>query len=210
MANRPENLTPSNLRPPPGAAIAGIVFSLLLSASLVLLRLASPNEAGEWVANRAWTLGLILVPFSGIAFLWFIGVLRDHIGAYEDRFFATVLLGSGLLFLAMLFTAAAVVGGFATSTRTMPTALILFSRQIIYAIMNIYAMRMAAVFMLSTSTILLRTAVLPRWLTYVGYAFAIVQLVTFTLWEWIILLLPLWVLLLSIVILVTNQRASRV
>jgi hypothetical protein len=210
MANLPENPTRSKLRTPRGAAIAGIAFSLLLSASLVLLRLTSPNEAGEWAANRGWALGLHLMPFAGIAFLWFIGVLRHQIGAHEDRFFATALLGSGLLFLAMLFAAAAVAGGLATSTGTVSTSLIQYSRQITYSIMNIYAMRMAAVFMLSTSTILLRTAVLPRWLTYVGYAFAIVLLVTLTLWEWILFLFPLWVFLLSVTILVTKVRASRV
>jgi hypothetical protein len=38
-------------------------------------------------------------------------VLRDRIGTYEDRFFATVFLDSGLLFLAMLFASSAVAGG---------------------------------------------------------------------------------------------------
>ena len=52
-----------------------------------------------------------LIPFAGIAFLWFIGVLRDRIGEREDRFFATVFLGSGLLFVAMLFVAAAIAAG---------------------------------------------------------------------------------------------------
>lgn len=203
MVNLPENPTRSKLGTPRGAAIAGIVFSLLLSASLVLLRFTSLNEAGEWAANRAWALGLHLKPFAGIAFLRFIGVLCHQIGAHEDRFFATALLGSGLLFLAMLFAAA-------TSTGTVSTSLIQYSRQITYSIMNIYAMRMAAVFMLSTSTILLRTAVLPRWLTSVGYAFTIVLLVTLTLWEWILFLFPLWVFLLSVTILVTKVRASRV
>lgn len=46
-----------------------------------------------------------LVPFAGIAFLWFIGVLRDRLGQLEDRFFATVLFGSGPLFLGTLFPA---------------------------------------------------------------------------------------------------------
>jgi hypothetical protein len=55
-------------------------------------------------------LALYLVPFAGIAFLWFIGVLRDRLGELEDRFFATVFFGSGLLFLAMLFASAAVAG----------------------------------------------------------------------------------------------------
>ncbi len=55
-------------------------------------------------------MALNLVPFAGVAFLWFIGVLRDRLGQQEDRFFATVFFGSGLLFLAMLFAAAAVIG----------------------------------------------------------------------------------------------------
>ena len=47
-----------------------------------------------------------LVPFAGIAFLWFIGVVREQLGNVEDRLFSTVFLGSGLLFLAMLFIGA--------------------------------------------------------------------------------------------------------
>ena len=52
-----------------------------------------------------------LLPFAGIAFLWFIAVVRDRLGELEDRFFATAFLGSGLLFIAMVFNAAAVAGG---------------------------------------------------------------------------------------------------
>ena len=55
-------------------------------------------------------LALNLVPFAGIAFLWFIGVVRDRLGMYEDRFFATIFFGSGILFLAMFFAAATVLG----------------------------------------------------------------------------------------------------
>ena len=58
-----------------------------------------------------------MVPFAGIAFLWFIGVVRDRIGEREDKFFATVFLGSGLLFVAMLFAAAAVLGGLIAGNR---------------------------------------------------------------------------------------------
>ena len=101
------SVTAARLRAPRAAAIAGIVFSLLLIASFVLLRRsvpADPLEAGVWLHTGAKTvvLALSLVPFAGIAFLWFIGVLRDRLGEREDRFFATVFLGSGLLFLALL------------------------------------------------------------------------------------------------------------
>ena len=82
----------------------------------LLFRISIPAnsfEAGTWLKTSSGTLArtLYLVPFAGIAFLWFIGVLRDRLGEREDSFFATVFLGSGLLFVAMLFASAAVVGG---------------------------------------------------------------------------------------------------
>src|SRR5262245_26236157 len=104
--------------PPRMIAISGIIFSLLFIVCLVLIRLAvpaDPNDLGTWLADpvfRNWVhIALNLVPFTGIAFLWFMAVLRNRIGLLEDRFFATVFLGSGLLFVAMLFAAAAVSRG---------------------------------------------------------------------------------------------------
>ena len=51
------------------------------------------------------------MPFTGIAFLWFIAVVRDRLGKLEDRFFATVFLGSGLLYIAMFYASGALGGG---------------------------------------------------------------------------------------------------
>ena len=95
-------ITRAGLKTPRAAGIAGIVFSILFIVSLVLIRIsvpANPQEAGAWLSDgqKTVSLALHLLPFAGIAFLWFIGVLRDRIGPYEDRFFATVFLGSGLL-----------------------------------------------------------------------------------------------------------------
>ena len=93
----------SPLRTPRAAAVAGIIFSVLLITGLVLLRVSAPardNVAGAWLTDSGGraevAIALNLVPFAGIAFLWFIGVLRDRIGEREDRFFATVFLGSGV------------------------------------------------------------------------------------------------------------------
>ena len=90
----PENalLTHAHLKTPKAAAIAGIAFSLLLLSILWLMRTsipADPLEPGAWLGTdtRAITIALNLVPFAGVAFLWFIGVLRDRLGQREDRFF---------------------------------------------------------------------------------------------------------------------------
>ena len=123
------DLIRARLKTPRAAAIAGILFSVLLIAGLLLFRLsvrADPLEAGAWLRTSSNTiaLGLNLVPFAGIAFLWFIGVLRDRLGELEDRFFATVFLGSGLLFLAMLFASAATGGGIIISYSAKPAELL--------------------------------------------------------------------------------------
>ena len=115
-------LTREGMRTPRAAAVAGIAFSVLLTAAFVLVRwalLGDPDSSGEWITDGsrrdAVVLALNLLPFAGIAFLWFMGVLRDRIGVNEDRFFATVFLGSGLLFVAMVFACAAVAGGLVLS-----------------------------------------------------------------------------------------------
>src|SRR5512135_3740831 len=156
-------LTRAGLTTPRAAAIAGIIFSILLIVSLVLIRISvpdDPHDAGAWLAHswKTVNLALHLLPFSGIAFLWFIGVLRDRIGPQEDRIFATVFLGSGLLFLAMLFTMAAVAGGIimiygAAPATLMTSGLYQFGRTVTQQIMQFYTMKMAGVFMISTCTI---------------------------------------------------------
>ncbi|MDG4596657.1 MAG: hypothetical protein P9F75_13390 [Candidatus Contendobacter sp.] len=206
----------THLRAPRAAAIAGILFAILLITSLWLIRLAvpaDPLEAGAWLQTRLNTvaLALNLVPFSGIAFLWFIGVLRDRLGEREDRFFATVFLGSGLLFLAMVFMSAAMVGGLiiaftADPGRLIGSATFTSARAIAYEIMNIYAIKMAGVFMIVTSTLALRTGFIPRWIAFLGYAVALLLLLSSRYIEGILMVFPLWVLLISFYILIDNLR----
>jgi hypothetical protein len=155
-----------------------------------------------------------LVPFAGIAFLWFVGVLRDRVGEAEDRFFATVFLGSGLLFVGMLFVASALAAGLVASAGDNGDSLLSadtwdVGRRTTYELMTVYAMRMAAVFMLATSTILLRTRLAPRWIVASGYAVAILLLVTVGFFAWIELVFPAWVLMLSLYVLITGSRRGR-
>jgi hypothetical protein len=197
------------LRTPRAAAVAGVLFALLLTAALVLVRTAVSGGPGDasWLADvgrrRQIILALNLVPFSGIAFLWFIGVVRDRIGEREDRFFATVFLGSGLLFIAMLFVASAVTAGYlADASAGGPGSG--FNRRMGSLILHTYAMRMAAVFTISTATIALRTGFLPRWLVFAGYAIALILLLVIDVTPWVELLFPLWILLLSLDTLVAS------
>lgn len=142
-----------SLRTPRAAGIAGVLFALLLTAALVLVRLAAPAGPGDAAAvladpsrRRLVILALNLVPFAGIAFLWFIGVVRDRIGQHEDRFFATVFLGSGLLFVAMLFVASAVTAGFLADAAARPGApqdVSGVGRRVGAVVLHVYAMRMA-------------------------------------------------------------------
>ena len=207
----------SSLRTPRAAAVAGIIFSVFLITALVLLRISVPTRPavpGAWLTDSARraavAVALNLVPFAGIAFLWFIGVLRDRIGQREDRFFATVFLGSGLLFVAMLFVAAAVAGGTiaaAVSAQPGPGTLSL-SRNVTDGLLNVYSMRMAAVFTLTTVTIARRTQIVSRWLTMAGLACALALLIGVGISPWLELVFPAWILALSLDVLVAGPQAA--
>ena len=207
----------SALRTPRAAALAGIVFSVLLISSLALLRAsvpANPAVPGSWLTDSgkraAVAVGLNLIPFAGIAFLWFIGVIRDRIGAHEDRFFATVFLGSGLLFVGKMFVAAAFAGGLiaGTSSSGSPgTDTLALGRNVTSILLNVYSMRMAAVFTLTTVTIARRTEIVSRWLTVAGVVTAVVLLVGVGISPWVELLFPVWILAVSIEILASRPRA---
>jgi len=213
-----ENLVRANLRTPKAAAIAGMLFSLLLIAVFSLLRIsvpADPQEPGSWLRTNSSTIALALnlVPFAGIAFLWFIGVLRDRLGALEDRFFATVFLGSGLLFLSMLFTAAAAVGGILMAFAAQPAELINsatfhFARATTYNLVNIYMIKMAGVFMITVSTLAIYTGFASRWSAILGYVLALLLLIGSYYMSWSFVIFPLWVLLMSFLILRDNIRRS--
>jgi hypothetical protein len=208
------------LTTPRAAGVAGIVFAVLFVLALVLLReslgraldtrtvLRNLNGSGS---TRA-LVGLYMVPFAGIAFLWFIGVVRDRIGDREDKFFATVFFGSGLLFVAMLFAAAAVLGGlvagsrFGTATPTdIPT--VGFARSVGYSFLFVYGAKVAGVFTLATSTIIRRSR-WPRWTAWSGYATAAVLILSITFFEPIVLLFGVWVAAISLHVLVTGGRGS--
>jgi hypothetical protein len=209
------DLTRQRLTTPRAASVAGILFSVLLIIGLVLVRISvpdNPRDAGAWLADggaRNVSLALNLLPFSGLAFLWFIGVVRDRLGEYEDRLFSTVFLGSGLLFLAMLFNSAATSGGViaafgTTSGQAIDTEIYGVARATTYELMNTYAIKMAGVFMISTCTLFLRLKLAPRWMVFLGYGLALFLLFSIGFITWASLVFPLWTLLISVYILIEN------
>jgi hypothetical protein len=204
MASKP---SPRQLTTPRAAAVAGVIFALLFGAALILIRTNMPggaadssglNSRGSGIATTAATL----MPFAGISFFWFIGVVRDGLGRYEDKFFASVFLGSGALFLAMMFVSTAVAAGLVASNAgvTDPSAhaeTIQFGKMVMLAASQTYAVRMAAVFMMSLATIWLRTGLMPRWLVGLSYLSAVALLLASNISMWITMVFPVWVLMVS-------------
>jgi hypothetical protein len=196
----------SRLSTPRAAAVAGVLFALLFGTALVLIRLALPEgeEPGaQWLQTGSTNLRIAatIMPFAGIAFLWFMGVVRDGLGRYEDKFFSTVFIGSGLLFLAMIFVSAGVGAGLERSHATGDPGVAAFGQMVLLAIQKTYALRMAAVFMISLATIWLKTGLMPRWLVGVSYFAAVGLLVASDITMWLTLAFPIWVLMVSLLLL---------
>jgi hypothetical protein len=165
---------------------------------------ADPREQGQWLSSGLTRVQVVLnlLPFAAAAFLWFIGFLRDRLGQREDRFFSTMFLGSGLLFLGMLFTLAALMGGILIAYSIQPqattdSAAFHIARAASYEIANIYMTKMAAIFIFASSKVTYHTGIVPRWLAFVSYALAVSLLFGSYYLTWSFLIFPLWMLLIS-------------
>jgi hypothetical protein len=220
----PQRVLDRRLETPRAAGVAGLAFAALFVASILLLRHqpAGGSTAAEIRdfylgrhAGRVALVGVYLVPFAGIAFLWFIAAIRNLIGDREDRFFATVFLGSGLLFVAMLFIAAGAGGSLLAAVKFEDAPVpdphtVVAIRSLAFGFLFIYAMRMAAVFMIVTSTIGMRLGVFPRWLVVTGYLAALVLILNVSYTDTLILAFPLWVAAASVVIVrAAGQTSAR-
>jgi hypothetical protein len=213
----PTSLQPGlrQLTTPRAAALAGVVFALLFGAVLILIRTKMPEGvqgSAQWLSSRrsGVATATVLMPFAGISFLWFIGVVRDGFGRYEDRFFSTVFLGSGLLFLAMMFVSTSVAAGLVAANTAVadPAAhadMIDFGKMVVLSSSKTYAVRMAAVFMMSLATIWLRTGLMPRWLVALSYLCAVGLLVASDISMWITMAFPVWVLVVSGLLLARSE-----
>ena len=204
--------TVRNLSTPRTAALAGVLFALLFGTAIILIRASLPEGAepgSQWLeaGNDKIRLASELMPFAGICFLWFIGVVRADLGRLEDKFFATVTLGSGLLFLAMMFTTAAVGAALAATSHYLGDSMTgsgfdVFGQMLLLKLSKTYAVRMAAVFMMSLATIWLRTGLMPRWLVALSYLAALTLIIGGDVSMWLTLAFPVWVLIVSVMFLI--------
>lgn len=217
MTNTPRR---ERLRSIESAAVAGVVYAVLTLVALILFRrlpdlTLSDDAITAWFNDRAnhsmLVIALNLVSIASVAFLWFVAVIRRRIGEKEDRFFATVFLGASILYLftyiagAVAVAAPAVAASIfdgatvdqATATLTIGTA---------NAMLLVIGPRMQALVMFTTSTLVLRTGVMPRWLAYIGYATGVLLFLFPLVSEPLGIVFPLWVLVVSITIALTGRR----
>jgi hypothetical protein len=208
------------LRSIESAAIAGVVYAVLTLISLILFRglpdlKLSDDAIAAWFNDTAnhstLVLALNLVSIASVAFLWFVAVIRRRIGEKEDRFFATVFLGASTLYLVTYIAGAVALAAPAVAASVFEgaaadQATVSLTIGTANAMLLIIGPRMQALIMFTTSTLVLRTGVMPLWLAYIGYATGVVLFLFPLVYQPLGIVFPLWVLVVSITIGLTRPQ----
>lgn len=207
------------VRSPGAAAFAGIIYAILMyiiMLSTFTAKIQPEDISRAWFENWSDTASLViaLVPFAGIAFLWFTGVVRDQLSYQEGRFFATLFFGSGIIHVVLLFIWSAVFGAVMT-TRDMPAVgepsngIYVFGFVLMNEIIGNYLLRMAGIYMTAIGALWGRTGLMPRWLTLITYILAFGFIFAANQFREARFIFPTWVLVVSIVILVLNFHSKQ-
>jgi len=209
-----------NIRSPRAAAFAGIGYAILMITGMLLiasiarvsLEDITPQLLDTW--SRRASLIILLVPFAGIAFLWFTGVIRDLLGEREDRFFATLFYGSGIIQVVLLFIWGAIFAAIMATKKMMATESIdarvyLFGFALMNEIIGNYALRMAGVYMTAINSLWSKTGLMPRWLTIITYILAFGFLLAAERFREARFIFPVWVFVVSVYILVLNYQRKQ-
>jgi len=222
MAIEFEKLTRRELRSPRAAAIAGIIYSILTITVMALTRRAAyvqPEDVTrEFLETWSGTFSIVLtiVPFAGIAFLWFTGVIRDRLRDREDRFFATIFFGSGIIYVLLLFLWGAILGTIMRMTTLEALGVVnafsddvyVFGVVLMNEIVGNFAFRMIGVYMSAVGTMWNRTKLMPRWLTFITYILALGFLVAAQSIREARFIFPAWVFVVSVYTLILNYRST--
>ena len=210
-------------RKPPieSAAVAGIASSVLGITAQLLFRTLDPSlsqqEIVEWYLDEGnqWRviLGLNAAVISSITFLWFVAVIRRRIGDREDRFFSTVFLGSAiawvLVWMAGAVSIAAVPVALEMTDDWTPSAdVVRLSIGLAAGWLLVVGPRIQAVFIMSSSTLFLRTKAVPTWLGLFGYAVGLILLVFPLVSRPIAFGFPIWITVASITILIVRRSQN--
>lgn len=201
----------------------GIAHAVLFLVSFVLLSGVPGAEAstqeikdfyGSAQSRRLVLVGLYLMPFAGIAFIWFIVALRMWIDGTARRvniLMSNIQLVTGIVYVTLFFAAAASLSVLATSVEFADGDIDpVTARQFPVfgnALLTIFALRMVAMFVFTTSTIGRTSGVLPSWFARGGYVVGMFLLLTASLQPWFVFVFPVWMLVLSTILL---SRARRI
>jgi hypothetical protein len=160
-------------------AVVGAVHAVLFLVSWWLLSdrpgpTASVEEIGEFygsaASRRVLLVGLYLMPFAGIAFIWFVVALRMWVEGTSRRvniLLSNIQLVTGILYVALFFAAAASSSVLAASVEFSdgeidPVVAHQFP-QFGSTLLLVFALCMAAMFVFTTSTIGRTSRVVPAW-----------------------------------------------
>ena len=205
------------IRSPRAAAFAGIGYAILMITGMTILASITRVNLEDITIEllESWSkkasLIILLVPFAGIAFLWFTGVVRDMLGEQEDRFFATLFYGSGIIQVVLLFIWGAIFAAI-MATKTMmviesaDARMYLFGFALMNEIIGNYALRMAGIYMTAINSLWSKTGLVPRWLTIVTYILAFGFLLAAERFREARFIFPIWVFVVSVYILILNFR----
>jgi len=161
-------------------------------------------------------VGLYLMPFAAIAFLWFAVALRMWLSrslGSEDALLSNVQLVSAIIFIALFLAGAAASTVLAVSVEFSdypvdPGAARQFP-QFGSALLLVFGMRMAAMFVFTTSGIARRHGLLPPWFIWTGYLVGLFLLLSATLNRLLVLVFPVWILVLSVILLLKARHLPR-
>lgn len=203
------------------AAVAGLVaatgWAFVMSRLLTVPDVGAPEaEIVRFYADPSrgsdvsWILQVLFVSTAG--FLWFIGVIRNRIRSQGHRLFDTVFFGGGIALVMLMFTGAAALAAPFILAQAGASAIdpgsAAMTRAVAHILLAILAPRMAALVVLSSSSLGLRTGVLPRWLTVSGYIVGLWLVLDVTFSEPSVYVFPAWIALVSIVLLLKPRRES--
>jgi len=196
--------------------VLGAVFAILFLVSLWLLNAVPKPREGDQAFQEFYSgderrkvviVGLYLLPLSAIAFIWFLASLRQWVARtwpIDRQIIGTVQLLSGVAFitLALASSAATIIPAAAVelSDQAFDPAL---ARQFpLYgdALLLVFGIRMAAMFVMTTANMGLKSAVLPKWFVYLSFLLSAILLLSYSLSIWLVVGFPVWVLALGLLI----------